>query len=129
MSLVPRTKKWAATELTNWKRFAGRDPVSTFVPEYKVETLYSGTARHRNCPFRKRLLPFLRLLENFWPVIESVSFKKKENRKAAGSNPDLEPGAFVSLSLFLTTALPHRPAKIPKNLSSLTKKLFFLTDT
>ena len=35
--------------------------------------------RRCSCPFRKRSLPFLRHLENFSPVIESVSMKKKEN--------------------------------------------------
>ena len=44
--------------------------------------------RRYSCPFRERSLPFLRHLENFWPVIESVSIKKKENRNP-GSNPDL----------------------------------------
>ena len=33
--------------------------------------------RRRKFPFRKRSLPFLGQLENFWPVIESVSIKKK----------------------------------------------------
>ena len=41
MSLATITKPWTATELK--KRCAHRDQVPTFVPEYKVETLYSGT--------------------------------------------------------------------------------------
>ena len=55
-----------------------------------------------SCPFRKRSLPFLRHLENFSPVIGSVSIKTKENR-IPGSNLDLEPRPFVSSSLSLTT--------------------------
>ena len=42
-------------------------------------------------PFRKRSLPFF---------IESVSIQKNENSNER-SNPDLEPGPFISLSLFL----------------------------
>ena len=41
MSLAARTKQWTARNLQ--KLCAKRDPVPTFVPEYKVETLYSGT--------------------------------------------------------------------------------------
>ena len=61
-----------------------------------------AVCRRCSCPFRKRSLPFLRHLENFLPVIGSVSIKKKENRKP-GSNLNLEPGPFVSSSLSLTT--------------------------
>ena len=71
------------------------------------ESLLTGyhppaVCRRSSCPFRKRSLPFLRHLENFWPAIGSVSIKKKENR-IPGSNMDLEPGPFVSSSLSLTT--------------------------
>ena len=65
--------------------------------------------RSRSCPFGKRSLPFLRHSENFWPVIETVSIKKKENRMPT-SNLDLEPEPFV----------PHQPAKISKKLSKYT---------
>ena len=41
MSLAARTKQWTARNLQ--KLCAHRDPVLTFVPEYKVLTLYSGT--------------------------------------------------------------------------------------
>ena len=64
----------------------------------------------RPCPFREQdqkteaptqlslsltVAAILRHLENFWPVIESVSIKKKKNRNP-GSNLDLEPGPFIS---------------------------------
>ena len=39
-----------------------------------------------NFPFRKRSLPFLRHLENFWTIIESFSTKKKDIH-----NPDSNP--------------------------------------
>ena len=42
MSLAARTKQWTAARNLQ-KLCAHRDPVPTFVPEYKVETLYSGT--------------------------------------------------------------------------------------
>ena len=45
--------------------------------------------------YRKMYQHTLRHFENSWPVIESVSIKKKENR-TPGSNLDLEPGPFVS---------------------------------
>ena len=51
------------------------------------------------------------LIENCWPVIESFSIKKKENRNA-GSNPDLELGPFTSLSLSLTTRLHYHTDRI-----------------
>ena len=41
MSLAARTKQWTARNLQ--KLCVHRDPVLTFVPEYKVLTLYSGT--------------------------------------------------------------------------------------
>ena len=63
-----------------------------------------GSSRCRgSCPFRNR---------NFSLVTESVAIKKKENHK-----PE-EPRPFVSLTVFLTTTPPQRPAKIPKNLST-----------
>jgi len=46
--------------------------------------------RQRNFPFRKRSLPFLRHLENFWTIIESFSTKKKDIH-----NLDSNPGPFV----------------------------------
>ena len=46
--------------------------------------------RRCSCTFRKRSLPFLRHLENFGPVIESISMKKKQNRNP-GSNQALNP--------------------------------------
>ena len=56
--------------------------------------------RSRNFPFRERSLPFLSHLENLWPVIDSVSIKKKTKTAAQGrtrtSNPNLEPEPFVS---------------------------------
>ena len=54
-------------------------------------------------------------LNHIWPVNESVSIEKKEDRNPE-SNRDLEPRPFVSWSLSLTTTLPHLPADIPKNL-------------
>ena len=72
--------------------------------------------RRCSCPFRKRSLPFLRHLENFSPVIESVSMKNKgklQPRVKLG----LESEPFVSSSRSLTTTLPHGPAKIPNYLS------------
>ena len=49
-------------------------------------------------PFRERLLPFLSHLENLWPVIDSVSIKKKKRTAAQGrtQTSDLEPEPFVS---------------------------------
>ena len=41
MRLAARTKQLTARNLQ--KLCAHRDPVPTFVPEYKVETLYSDT--------------------------------------------------------------------------------------
>ena len=41
MRLAARTKQLTARNLE--KLCAHRDPVPTFVPEYKVETLYLGT--------------------------------------------------------------------------------------
>ena len=57
-----------------------------------------GVDLRSSCPFRKRSLPFLRHFENSRPVIAGVSIKKKTNRNPE-SNPDLELGPFVSLSL------------------------------
>ena len=42
---------------------------------------------HCKFPFQKQSPPLLRHLENFWPVVESVSTEKKENRNP-GSNPN-----------------------------------------
>ena len=48
-------------------------------------------------------------LLNYWEC-----FYKKEEDRNPGSNPDLAPRPFVSQSLSLTTAPPHRPTKILK---------------
>ena len=56
-------------------------------------------------PFRKGSLAFLRHLENFWPFIESVLIKKKENRNP-GSNPDLSYPCLSSLTLHFHNDLP-----------------------
>ena len=48
--------------------------------------------RHCKFPFQKQSLPFLRHLENFWPVIEGVSIEKKEDcnpGRTQHSNTDL----------------------------------------
>ena len=51
---------------------------------------FSPIAHVQSCKFlfRKRTLPFLKHLENFWPVIENGSTKKKEDC-SPGSNQDL----------------------------------------
>ena len=41
MNLAPRTKQWTARNVQ--KLCAHRELVPTVVPEYKVETWYSGT--------------------------------------------------------------------------------------
>ena len=51
----------------------------------------SVMVRRRSFPFQKRSPSFLRHWKKFWPVIESVSMKKKGNRNTA-SSPDLETG-------------------------------------
>ena len=53
-------------------------------------------------------LPFLGHLEDVWALFDllSVSIKKKVNRNP-GSNPDLEPGSFVSQSLSPAPTLPQ----------------------
>ena len=56
--------------------------------------------RLRSCPFGKRSLPFVKHLD----LLLRVFLLKTR----------VEPGPFVSLSLSLTTTLPHRPAKFRK---------------
>ena len=84
-----QTNKWksSAKSLCIWLyKLIGYSP-----PIFGVEMLRSSSIEFRvkcaqddlhfpqatRCPFRKRSLPFLRHLKKFWPVIESVSMKKK----------------------------------------------------
>ena len=53
-------------------------------------TVYEREIGVAHFPFRKRSLPFLRHLENFWTIIESFSTKKKDIH-----NPDSNLGPFV----------------------------------
>ena len=69
----------------------------------------------RSCPFPKRSLLFLRHLENFLPVIESVSIKKKEivtQGRNWTSNPNLSYPDFSALPSYTTTPTPQNSAKI-----------------
>ena len=52
-------------------------------------------------------------------------------QKERPSKPRVQPrlNSDLSYPLSLTTTLPHRPAKIPKNLSTSTRKLSLLTGT
>ena len=87
------------------------------------------TDRRGSCPFRKRSLPFVRHLENIWPVIENAFLLKERKSQPRAVKPGPRTRTFRFLSLSLTTTLPHRPAKIPKKLSTYTSKPFFLTVT
>ena len=67
---------------------------------------YIGMCRRGSCPFLKRSLPFTRHLNFFWPIIESVSIKKKQNRHT-GSNPDLSYPYLSPLPLHYNTDPPE----------------------
>ena len=68
-------------------------PAATWLISSIVRVLHRY--RIASCPFRKRSLPFLRHLENFFHLLLSVPIKKEENRNPR-SNVYLEPEPFVS---------------------------------
>ena len=90
--------KFSSSKRPRGYRFQGLQTQSK--EDWVVRFIRSGIRifgrRRGSCPFRIRSLPFLRHLENFWHVIESVPIKKKEKRNP-GSNLNLERGPFVSL--------------------------------
>ena len=105
------------------KRFPHMDLESKSVSEFELSRLslkqrensfylWSFFYRHRRSfPFRKRSLPFSRHVENFWPVIESVPIRKKENR-----NPELNPHTSASPNLSpLPLHYQNEPPKFRKN--------------
>ena len=63
--------------------------------------------RHHSWPFRERSPPFLRQLENFWTVIESVPSKERKSQPSVKSSP--RTGTFRTL-----ISLQHRQSKILK---------------
>ena len=73
-------------ESLNKETFLGKSVSRRF-----VQTRDLAIGLRSKFPFRKRSLPFLRHLENFWPVTESVSMKE-----GGRSQPRDEPGPFAS---------------------------------
>ena len=67
----------------------------------------SRYCRHHSWPFRDRSPPFLRQLENFGIVIESVPSKERK------SQPSVKPGPRTGIFRTLIS-LPHRQSKILK---------------
>ena len=86
------------------------DAIVTTYRDKEFSTYY---LRHCSCPFRKRSLPFLR---NLIGII--LNDRKLQAR--------VKPGPRTCA--FPLTTIP-KPAKIPKNLSTYTSKLSFLTVT
>ena len=91
------------------------------------ENCYRGC--RGSCPFRKRLLPILRHLENFLPIIECVSIKRKKivtQGRTWTSNPDLSYPKLSPLPL-LNTTTPTRQNS--EKFKLYTSKLSSLTAT
>ena len=94
---------------------------------HRCENCYRGC--RGSCPFRKRLLPILRHLENFWPIIESVSIKRKKivtQGRTWTSNADLSYPKLSPLPL-LNTTTPTRQNS--EKFKLYTSKLSSLTVT
>ena len=77
-------------EFLNKETFLGKSVSRRF-----VQTRDLAIGLRSKFPFRKRSLPFLRHLENFWPVTESVFIKEEEDRNPQThldlSHPNLFP--------------------------------------